>query len=71
MDLEKNGIPTVLITTTSFNGLAKMEARAFGFPDVALLVVPHPVGAGLLADQVIKKADKAMEALVKLLTAQS
>jgi hypothetical protein len=48
-----------------------MEARAFGFPDVSLLVVPHPVGAGLPVDQVIKKADNAMEALVKLLTAQS
>jgi len=35
------------------------------------LVVPHPVGAGLPADQVIKKADDAMQALVKLLTGQS
>jgi hypothetical protein len=68
--LEKQGVPTIIITTTSFNGLAKMEATAFGIPDVAILAVPHPLGAGLPPDKVKMKAENAMEALVKLMTAQ-
>jgi hypothetical protein len=48
-----------------------MEATAFGIPDVAILAVPHPVGAGLPADKVKMKADNAAEALVKMMTRQS
>jgi hypothetical protein len=48
-----------------------MEAKAFGLTDVAILAVPHPVGAGLPADKVKMKADSAVDALVKLMTSQS
>jgi hypothetical protein len=48
-----------------------MEAKAFGLTDVALLVVPHPLGAGLPADKVKIKADNAIETLVKLMIGQS
>ena len=68
--MEKSGIPAIIITTTSFSGLAKMEAKAFGLPEVEVLAVPHPVGAGQLPDQVKKKAEDAMEALVMLMTGQ-
>jgi hypothetical protein len=47
-----------------------MEAKAFGLTDVALLVVPHPIGAGLPEDKVKLKADNAIETLVKLMTSQ-
>jgi hypothetical protein len=59
------------VTTTSFNGLAKMEATAFGLPDVQICAVPHPLGAGLPQDQVEAKAEKAIETLVKLMTGQT
>jgi hypothetical protein len=48
-----------------------MEATAFGLPNVAILAVPHPLGAGLPADKVKTKAENAVEALVKLMTSQS
>ncbi len=67
VDLERHGLPTILVTTTSFKGLAKMEAKAFGMPDVEILAVPHPVGT-LPPDKVRLKAEDAMEALVKLMT---
>jgi hypothetical protein len=48
-----------------------MEAKAFGLPDVAILAVPHPIGAGQLPEQVKTKAANAMGALVKLMAGQS
>ena len=56
------------MTTTSFNGLAKMEATAFGMPDVQICIVPHPLGAGLPEDQVRVKAENAIEQFIKLIT---
>jgi hypothetical protein len=47
-----------------------MEAKAFGLTDVVLLVVPHPIGAGLPEDKVKLKADNAIETLAKLMTGQ-
>jgi hypothetical protein len=70
VDLEKHGVPSLIVTTTSFNGLAKMEATAFGLPDVQILAVPHPLGAGLPEDKVKLKAENAIETLVKMMTGQ-
>lgn len=64
-------MPSLIVTTTSFNGLAKMEATAFGLPDVQICAVPHPLGAGLPEDQVRLKAENAVEQIVKLITAQT
>ena len=69
--MEKNGIPALIVTTTSFNGLAKMEATAFGMPDVQICIVPHPLGAGLPEDQVRIKAENAIDQFVKLITGGS
>ena len=64
-------MPSLIVTTTSFNGLAKMEATAFGLPDVQILAVPHPLGAGLPEDKVKMKAENAVEMLVKMMTSQN
>ena len=37
------GIPTILIGTDAFEGLARMTAEAFGFPDLRMVILPHPV----------------------------
>ena len=58
------------MTTTAFKALAKMEAKAKGLPDVEVLAVPHPLGAGQLPEQVKKKAEDAMETLVKMMIGQ-
>jgi hypothetical protein len=47
-----------------------MEATAFGLPDVQICAVPHPLGAGLPADQVRIKAENAIDFMVGLITAQ-
>jgi hypothetical protein len=47
-----------------------MEATAFGLSDIQICAVPHPLGAGLPEDQVRKKAENAVETLVKLMTFQ-
>ncbi|HOG47571.1 MAG TPA: hypothetical protein PLJ35_04355 [Anaerolineae bacterium] len=57
-----------MVTTTAFSSLARMEAKSFGLPDAALLVVPHPVGAGQTPEMVKIKATNAMAKLVQLMT---
>ena len=47
-----------------------MEAKAKGLPGVEVLAVPHTIGAGQLPEKVKKKAQDAMEALVKMMTGQ-
>ena len=47
-----------------------MEATAFGLPDVQILAVPHPLGAGLPEDKVRMKADDAVETMVRMITGQ-
>jgi hypothetical protein len=59
------------VTTTSFEGLAKAQAKALGLPDVTILAVPHPLGAGLPADEVVRKAENAIGPLVKLMCRQN
>ena len=48
-----------------------MEAKSFGLPDVAILAVPHPIGAGQTHEMVKTKATNAIEKLVKMMTGQS
>lgn len=38
------GSPAVLVVSTVFVELARGEARALGYEDVPMLVVPHPFG---------------------------
>lgn len=40
--MQKRGIPTVTVVTEKFVSLAKASARALGYPDLPLVVVPHP-----------------------------
>ena len=47
-----------------------MEAKAKGLPGVEVLAVPHPLASGQLPEKVKKKAQDAMEALVKMMTGQ-
>ena len=35
----------MLIASTAFVGLARMEAEAMGYPELPMLIVPHPFGS--------------------------
>ena len=37
-------MPAVLIATDVFLGLAQGEAQAYGYPELPILVIPHPLG---------------------------
>ena len=65
--LEQKGIPTVVMGTYEFEQLAKLEARNRGLPELPLALIPHPLG-GIREDEVVKKADLAVEVVRKAVT---
>jgi len=65
--LESSGIPTVVIATTRFRGLADETALTLGQPDARIMSVPHPLG-GTDEPTVLSWADAAVEEVLKLLT---
>jgi hypothetical protein len=65
--LEQKGIPSVVMGTDEFEQLARLESKNRGMADLALALVPHPLG-GIPEDEAIKKADLVIDAVVKALT---
>ena len=65
--LEQRGIPTVVMGTYEFEQQAKLEARNRGLADLPLALIPHPLG-GIREDEVVKKAELAVEAVRKAVT---
>jgi hypothetical protein len=69
LNVEKKGIPTVFIATTSYIDLAisTMEGQGLGKDDMAYVVVPHPIG-GLSEEEVCNKVDEAFPEILKAAT---
>ena len=65
--LEQHGIPTVVMGTKEFESLATLEARNRGLADLPLALIPHPLG-GVHEEEVVKKADLAIETVVRAVT---
>ena len=82
--LEQKGIPSVVMGTTEFEQLAKLESKNRGMADLPqaktygmsglpglaelpLALIPHPLG-GIREDEVVKKADLAVEVVRKAVT---
>ena len=65
--LEQHGIPTVVMGTFEFEQLARLEARNRGLADLPLALIPHPLG-GIREDEVVRKADLAIDLVVRALT---
>jgi hypothetical protein len=53
--------------TFEFEALARLEARNRGLEALPLALVPHPLG-GIHEDEVRRKADLAIESVVKAVT---
>lgn len=70
IELEKNGIPTVVATTTRFEQVAKTLSASFGAPDTRLLVLPHPIG-GTDEPTLESWADAAADRLIALFAGRS
>ena len=65
--LEQHGIPTVVMGTKEFESLATLEARNRGLADLPLALISHPLG-GIHEEEVVKKADLAIETVVRAVT---
>jgi hypothetical protein len=65
--LEKQGIPTVTITTTAFEELVKSALKDQGASELALVVVPHPI-AGHSEKELEDMAGKALPDILKAAT---
>ncbi|MFN0091530.1 MAG: hypothetical protein ACKVWR_14880 [Acidimicrobiales bacterium] len=66
MELEKRGTPTVTLATDAFVRLAALQSKAMGHPDLAVVVIDHPLG-GIPHDEVLVKAKAAAAAVVERL----
>jgi hypothetical protein len=62
--LEQHGIPTVVMGTKEFESLATLEARNRGLAELPLALIPHPLG-GIHEEEVVKKADLAIDTVVR------
>jgi hypothetical protein len=62
--LEQRGVPTAVMGTFEFEALARLEAKNRGIATLPLALVPHPLG-GIGEDEVLKKADLAIEPVLK------
>ena len=65
--LEGKGIPSVVMGTFEFEQLARLEAKNRGMADLALALIPHPLG-GIREDEVVKKAELVIDLVVKAVT---
>jgi hypothetical protein len=65
--LEQRGVPTATMGTFEFEALARLEARNRGIEALPLALVPHPLG-GIHDEEVVKKADLAIDAVLAAVT---
>ncbi len=65
-EMRKRGVAAAVVCSEPFIKLAKTQARTFGFPDLALIVIPHPLG-GLDMDGVHQRLDVASPQLISLI----
>ena len=65
--LEQRGVPTATMGTFEFEALARLEARNRGIESLPLALVPHPLG-GIHEEEVLKKADLALDAVLAAVT---
>lgn len=65
---ETQGIPSVFVLTTEFEGAAQVQAEALGLPDVRRVFVPHPM-QDRTDDETYAKAEAVVDQLLEALTA--
>jgi len=70
VQLEAAGIPAVVVTTTAFADLSRRVAAANRLPEARIVVVEHPLG-GITEDEVLDRAERAVEEVIALFTARA
>lgn len=69
IELERAGVPTVLVTTTRFERVVDTLAVNGGLPSIRKLVLDHPIG-GTDRPTLERRAREAIDRLVQLLTSK-
>lgn len=64
---ETQGIPSVFVLTTEFEGAAQAQADGLGMADVRRVFVPHPM-QDQTDDKMWAKADAVIDQLIEALT---
>ena len=59
-----------MVTTTSFEALARSVADAYGLPEARIAVVEHPLG-GIDDDAVRARAESVIDDVVALVTREA
>jgi hypothetical protein len=67
IQLERAGLPTVVVTTTHFDGVVGILAGSGGLPSIRKLVLDHPIG-GADNHTLEQRARDSTERLIELLT---
>lgn len=62
--MQNRGVPTVAIVTEQFVSLAKNSAKALGYPDLPIVVVPHPFET-LPRERIHQIAEEKLEEIVQ------
>ena len=68
-DLERRGVPSVMVASTPFADAAEIQSRALGF-DVTRVLVSHPL-QDRTDEEMTALADKAVAGLISSLTRAS
>ena len=58
---------TVTLTTNEFESLARLQARAMGYPNLRLVTIQHPLG-GIPEAEAQAKATGALDTLLQSLS---
>ena len=69
MEIARRGRAAVTVVSNAFIGLGRAQARALGFPELSLAVIPHPFGSRS-RDDVRALADKCVDEIVSLAAAK-
>lgn len=64
-ELAKRSVSAVVVCSAPFAQLAKTQARIFGVPDLAMVVIPHPLG-GLSSEEIQGRAHHALPQIMAL-----
>ena len=64
--LRKRGVRAAVLCTQPFLKLGATQAQVLGVPDLALILIPHPLG-GISLEQVEGRAQHALPQLLELL----
>ena len=67
VELEKAGIPTVIILSHGFEHDAQVSARAFGMPSIRFTVVPR-VYNNITLEEARAQTEPVIDEVVRLLT---